>query len=88
MDRKTGLPTGFIGNGSHNTGLFQLMEAFVAKYLHTNLSAWELDRTLYNVSTEPIDASIFEIPSYCSTKPGLLNECGGEWCAILRSQRA
>ena len=75
-------------NGSHVTGLYQVMEAFVSKYLHTNLSAWEIDRTFYNVSTEPIDASVFEIPSYCSTKTGLLNKCGGEWCALLRTGKA
>ena len=63
------------------------MESFVEKVLHINATQFVEIRTFYNVSTEPIDSQVFTLPDYCSTKPGILNQCGGEWCALLRTAK-
>ena len=61
--------------------------AQLEKVLHINATQFVEIRTFYNVSTEPIDSQVFTLPDYCSTKPGILNQCGGEWCALLRTQK-
>ena len=89
LDRATGLPIGWLmNNTAPDTAFSRAAEIFVEKVLHINITEFVEIRTFYNVSTKPIDTSVFDLPEYCSPKTGVLNDCGGEWCAILRTQKA
>ena len=90
MDRSSGLPMGFIFNnsGTSLTPLEKLMAEFFKKFAHVDISAWGMVRTFYNVSTEPISTDVFALPDYCKTSTGVFNQCGGEWCPLLRNNVA
>ena len=83
IDSTTGLPVGYRMNMTADqldNPLFKLAE----KWMHRNLSDWTMVRTLYNVSTAPIDPSVFALPDYCKTGTGVLNKCNGLWCPMFR----
>ena len=87
----TGLPTGFVMNntGGHIARPWQkLVNAIFVKFLHVNNTAWQILRSYHNASTAPIDAGVFALPDYCKTSTGVLNQCGGEWCPLLRNNVA
>ena len=58
------------------------------KLLGFNITDSTIRRTYHNVSTEPINASVFDLPEYCSTKTGVFSQCGGIWCDMLRQNVA
>ena len=84
IDSATGLPVGYRMNMTADE-LDNPLIKVTEKWMHRNLSDWTMVRTLYNVSTAPIDPSVFALPGYCKTATGVLNKCSGLWCPLMRA---
>ena len=84
-DHATGMPIGFVVNGTILSPAAKALSKILEAVLGVDIGKIVQGRTFHNVSTAPVNQSVFALPDYCSTSSSAFNTCGGEYCPYLRT---